>query len=113
MSSKKVAIIGGGNLGTAIAEGLIKSSFSKPSDITITRRNLSRLHGLKDQGVIVTDDNKAAIEATDVIIVALKPFNVKEVLEGLKKSFDPKKHIVISVVTGVFLKDLASIIDNG
>ena len=113
MNSKKIAIIGGGNLGSAIAEGLIKSAFSKPGDITVTRRNVSRLQTLKVQGVTVTDNNKAAIEANDVIIVALKPFNVKEVLEGLKKSFDPKKHIVISVVTGVFLKDLAAIIDNG
>ena len=38
---KKIAIIGGGNLGTAIAEGLLKSKFSKASDITVTRRNTS------------------------------------------------------------------------
>ncbi|MBK5279325.1 MAG: pyrroline-5-carboxylate reductase [Bacteroidia bacterium] len=113
MNSKKIAIIGGGNLGAAIAEGLIKSSFAKPGDITITRRNLSRLDSLKVQGVNVTDNNQSAIESSDVIIVALKPFNVKEVLEGLKISFNPKKHIVISVVTGIFLKDLAAIFDNG
>ena len=108
MNSKKIAIIGGGNLGSAIAEGLIKSAFAKPNDITVTRRNISRLQSLKEQGVIITDNNKAAIEANDVIIVALKPFNVKEVLEGLRKSFDAKRHIVISVVTGVYLKDLAT-----
>ena len=48
MNSKKIAIIGGGNLGSAIAEGLIKSAFAKPEDITITRRNLSRLQSLKE-----------------------------------------------------------------
>jgi pyrroline-5-carboxylate reductase len=109
---KKIAIIGGGNLGTAIAEGLIKSSFAKASDITVTRRTLVRLQDLKAKGVTVTDDNEAAIKNSEVIIVALKPFNVKEVLAGLKKSFDPKKHIVISVVTGIFLKELASIFDK-
>ncbi len=111
-NSKKIAIIGGGNLGTAIAEGLIKSSFAKASDITITRRTLVRLQDLKEKGVNIMDDNEAAIKSSGVIIVALKPFNVKEVLTGLKKSFDPKKHIVISVVTGVFLKDLAGIFDK-
>jgi pyrroline-5-carboxylate reductase len=110
--SKKIAIIGGGNLGIAIAEGLIKSSFAKAGDITVTRRTLSRLQELKAKGVQITDDNETAIQNNEVIIVALKPFNVKEVLAGLKKSFDPKKHIVISVVTGVFLKDLASIFDK-
>jgi pyrroline-5-carboxylate reductase len=110
---KKIAIIGGGNLGAAIAEGLIKSNFATPASITLTRRNVERLKHLQDKGVIVTDDNQEAINNSDVIIIALKPFNVKDVLEGLKKSFDPKRHIVISVVTGIFLKDLAEIIDNG
>ena len=112
MTKKKIAIIGGGNLGIAIAEGLIKSSFAKASDITVTRRTLARLHELREKGVNTTDDNDAAIRGSEVIIVALKPFNVKEVLTGLKNSFDPKKHIIISVVTGVYLKDLADIFES-
>ncbi|MBS1556439.1 MAG: pyrroline-5-carboxylate reductase [Bacteroidetes bacterium] len=112
MKNKKIAIIGGGNLGTAMAEGLLKSGFSRPEDITVTRRTLSRLSALKEKGVNVTDDNDQAIRASEVIIVALKPFNVKEVLAALKNSFDPKKHIIISVVTGVFLKDLADIFEK-
>jgi len=113
MNNKKIAIIGGGNLGMAIAEGLIKSSFAKPQQLTVTRRNLDRLKPLKDQSVTVTSDNQFAIESSEVIIVALKPYNVKEVLEGLKKSFDPTRHIVISVVTGIFLSDLSSILNHG
>ena len=112
MNTKKIAIIGGGNLGTAIAEGLLKSGFAKPAQITITRRTLSRLEDLKAKGVTVTDNNALAIRESEVIIVALKPFNVKEVLAELKNSFDPKKHIVISVVTGIFLKDLGSTFDS-
>ncbi len=110
---KRIAIIGGGNLGTAIAEGLIKSRFVTPQQITITRRNPAVLQPLAAQGVVVDSDNQRAIENCDVIIVTLKPYNVKEVLEGLKTSFDPKRHIVISAVTGVFLKDLSSVIDHG
>ncbi len=112
MNTIKIAIIGGGNLGTAIAEGLLKSGFAKPAQITITRRTLSRLEDLTAKGVTVTDNNASAIRESEVIIVALKPFNVKEVLTELKNSFDPKKHIVISVVTGIFLKDLSSIFDK-
>lgn len=112
MNTKKIAIIGGGNLGTAIAEGLLKSGFAQPAQITITRRTLSRLEELKAKGVTVTSDNALAIRESEVIIVALKPFNVKEVLAELKDSFDPKKHIVISVVTGIFLKELSNIFDT-
>ncbi len=110
---KTIAIIGGGNLGAAVAEGLIKSHFAKPDQITVTRRNLTPLHALANQGVHITDNNKDAIEKSDVIILALKPYNVKEVVEGLKKSFNPARHIVISVVTGIYLKELSSIVDHG
>lgn len=113
MKNSKVAIIGGGNLGTAIAEGLIKSKFISADHITITRRNLEPLQELKKAGATVTSDNRKAILENDVIIVALKPYNVKEILESLKDAFDPKKHIVISVVTGIFLKDLVSIVNHG
>jgi pyrroline-5-carboxylate reductase len=110
---KTIAIIGGGNLGAAIAEGLIKSKFVAPQQITITRRNTEMLKPLAQLGVQVMSDNQLAIKNSEVIIVALKPYNVKEVLEGLKNSFDGTRHVVISVVTGVYLKDLTSIIDQG
>lgn len=112
MTSKKITILGGGNLGAAIAEGLLKSGFTKPNQLTVTRRNLERLQYLKEKGVTITSDNAAAIQAGEIIIVALKPYNVKEVLEGLKKSFDPANHIMISVVTGVSLHDLSAIVGN-
>jgi pyrroline-5-carboxylate reductase len=113
MKNSKIAIIGGGNLGSAIAEGLIKSKFIAPENITVTRRNLEPLQPLKQLGVKVTSDNKRAVLDSEVIIVALKPYNVVEILEGLKDHFDPTRHIIISVVTGVFLKDLSSIVNNG
>ena len=113
MREKKIAILGGGNLGAAIAEGLIKSQFVSASQITVTRRNLDAIHHLKTLGVTVMSENDLAVKNSDVIIVSLKPYNVKEVLEGIKSHFDPSKHILISVVTGVFLKDLLAIVKPG
>ena len=57
--NKKIAIIGGGNLGTAIAEGLIKSKFCKPSEVTVTKRNIATLSSLKEKGVKVSNDNNS------------------------------------------------------
>lgn len=113
MRKKKIAILGGGNLGGAIAEGLIKSQFVSPELITVTRRNTDAIQHLKALGVAVTSENDTAIKNSDVIIVSLKPYNVKEVLEGVKQHFEPGKHIVISVVTGLFINDLTAIIDHG
>jgi pyrroline-5-carboxylate reductase len=113
MKHSRIAIIGGGNLGSAIAEGLLKSKFITSDNLTITRRNVEALSNLKSLGVNVISDNRAAVQKSDVIIVALKPYNVKEVLEGLRDNFDRSKHIVISVVTGVSLKDLAAMVAHG
>lgn len=100
-------------MGTAIAEGLIKSKFVAPSQLIITRRNVQALAGLQARGVRVTSDNRVAVSESDVVIVALKPYNVGEVLEGLADLFESQRHIIISVVTGVFLKDLLGIVRNG
>lgn len=113
MRKKKIAILGGGNLGGAIAEGLIKSQFVAAEQITVTRRHVDAISHLKNLGFTVTSENDVAVRNSDVIIVSLKPYNVKEVLEGIKKHFDPSKHILISVVTGIFLEDLTGIVANG
>lgn len=106
---KKIAIIGGGNLGTAIAEGLLKSKFSKASEIVITKRNLATLSWLQEKGVQTSSENSAAVKKSEVIILAVKPFQVSEVLEGIKKELTPDK-ILISVVTGVLISDMESIV---
>lgn len=105
---KKIAIIGGGNLGSAIAEGLLISKFSKASELVVTKRNTSTLRSLKDRGVEVSDNNHEAVKKAEVIILAVKPFQVSEVLAAVKKELMGKK-ILISVVTGVTIGDMESI----
>ncbi len=107
--NKKIAIIGGGNLGTAIAEGLIKSKFSKAADITVTKRNTGTLQALAKRGVHVTSDNNAAIKNSGLVILAIKPFQVADVLNSVKKDLTAN-HILVSVVTGVLINDIAETI---
>ncbi len=108
--NKKITIIGGGNLGTAIAEGLIVSGFVLPGQITITKRNFQTLGSFKEQGVAVTSDNVQAVRFADVVILAVKPFQVKDVLNEIKDEFDVSRHLLVSVMTGVYIKDIHSII---
>ena len=110
MMNKKIAIIGGGNLGTAIAEGLLKSRFATENDITITKRHVATLEALSNRGVKTTDDNSEAVSSSNLVILAVKPFQVKEVLEGIKNQLS-KEHILVSVVTGVLIADIEEIID--
>ena len=104
--SKKIAIIGGGNLGTAIAEGLIQSEFSRPVELAITRRNPSALAKFAERGCMVHSDNKKAAVAAEVISLAVKPYNYADVIQQIKPVLNPKKHIVVSVITGVWIADL-------
>jgi len=107
--SKKIAIIGGGNLGSAIAEGLIKSKFCKPTDITITKRNTATLKHLANKGVQVSSDNSKAIKNCELVILAIKPFQISEILIGLKKDLTAK-HLLVSVVTGVLMEEIETTI---
>jgi pyrroline-5-carboxylate reductase len=102
----KITIIGGGNLGTAIAEGLIFSDFCKPQALTVTRRNIKALQGLKEKGVNITSDNRAAIAGADVIILAVKPYNYREILAEMNAALLAEKHLLVSVVTGAWIEQL-------
>ncbi len=110
--SKKIAIIGGGNLGSAIAEGLLNSGFVVPENIYITKRNPSTLESLEQKGVKVGNNNQEAALFADYIILAVKPFQAKEVLNQMLPSLNPQKQVLVSVVTGIWVKDLEEIIGS-
>ncbi len=103
--NKKIAIIGGGNLGTAIAEGLIKSKFCKATDITVTKRNIATLNELSAKGVTVTSSNVQAVRNSELVILAVKPFQVSEVINSFKDELTAN-HLLVSVVTGVLISEI-------
>ncbi len=107
---EKIAIIGGGNLGTAIAEGLINSGFILPQNLTVTKRNIETLQHLEEKGVRVINNNLEAVRNSNWIILAVKPFQVKEVLAQIKPELDCERHCIVSVVTGIWVKDIEEII---
>ncbi len=111
MSNHKIAIIGGGNLGSSIAEGLIASGFVGANQITITKRNLATLQHLADKGVAITSDNKAAVKEANYVILAVKPFQIKDIIADIKPLLNAAQHTVISVATGVWIKDLEAMLD--
>lgn len=104
--NKKIAIIGGGNLGVAITEGLIASGFALPQHIIVTKRNIKTLQKLEEKGVMVSNDNMEAVHFADLIILAIKPFQVKDVLRQIAPSLQESRHILVSVVTGVPIRQI-------
>ncbi len=95
--SQSIAIIGGGNLGQAIASGLLSENFD-PSKLTITRHKTHLLQTFADQGVRILNDNNLAIKDADTIIIAVKPYRISEVLQGISAEITNEK-LIISVVS--------------
>jgi pyrroline-5-carboxylate reductase len=103
----KSAIIGAGNIGMALAEGLVRSGTCVPADITLTRRSLHSFTAHKEKGFSVTTDNVEAVATADVIFLCVLPQQLNAVLDEIKEAVDAKKHLLISVVTGVHTKDIS------
>tara|TARA_B100000508_G_scaffold75230_1_gene58557 strand:- start:1859 stop:2650 length:792 start_codon:yes stop_codon:yes gene_type:complete len=105
MNTRRIAIIGCGNLGSSIIEGLLEKGID-PKFITATRRDISKLKQLQDKGVNCTTDNRSAVANADVLIFALKPYTILEVLSSLKPQLDPEKQIIVSLASGVNISEL-------
>ncbi len=108
--STKIAIIGGGNLGSAVAQGLIKSEV-KPSDVIITRRNLSKIEHLKKDGFQLTTNNVEAVKDAKLVFLCVQPKQLSHLLNEIKSSLNANQ-IIVSTITGVSTDEIASHIEK-
>lgn len=102
--SSKIAILGGGNLGQAIASGLLSEGFNA-SNLTITRHRTELLESFKSQGVTITSDNRNAIKHAQTIIIAVKPYKISEVLNEISTEITNEK-LIISVVSDYTITEI-------
>ncbi|PRP66790.1 pyrroline-5-carboxylate reductase [Nonlabens agnitus] len=109
--NKKIAIIGCGNLGLSILNGLLADPRINPKNITVTKRKTSSLEHLASTGIQITSDNRKAAQESELLIVALKPYTILEILGELKDVLDQDRHIMVSLATGISLKQIQSTID--
>jgi pyrroline-5-carboxylate reductase len=113
MTDMKVAIIGCGNIGFSILQGLLKQHTIPAKNIIATRRNIQELSLLKGTGVRLMSDNIKAVKESDLIIIAVKPYNIVNVLTELKDCLDPDKHLLISITAGVTIDKIQEVIGTG
>ena len=106
MKVGKIAIIGAGNMGGAIANGILKSGYLPASSISISDPREAKLVELKAKGFSATSNNAEAVKSAELVIFAVKPYHIQGVIELLKDVLTPDK-ILVSIVAGVNLKDLA------
>jgi len=106
LRNTKIAIIGGGNIGTAIVRGLLRAGKIPAENIILTRRNVDRLSEFASLGVQVTNDNNKALAGSEIIILAVLPSQLLSLLDSLKKTINKEKHILVSVVTAFSLQEI-------
>lgn len=106
----KVAIIGAGNMGGAIARGLAHGQYIDASSITVSNPSNAKLEKLKEEypDINTTNNNKEAADGADIVILAVKPWKMEEVLKPLRLR---QPQILVSVAAGLTFEDLAHFVD--
>lgn len=104
----KIAIIGAGNMGAAIARGLANTSFISESDIMVSDPSKNTLDKLKSDypGMLCTTNNQDATDKARIVVLAVKPWLIADIIGQIKYSMDYKKQIVVSVAAGITCEDL-------
>ena len=108
----KLAFIGGGVMAESIIGGVLASKLTSPEDISVgepvneRREQLTKTHGLR-----ALADNAHAIRDADLVILAVKPQSLPEVMPGLSASLSPQQ-TVASIVAGATIETLVSGLDQ-
>ena len=99
----KLSIIGGGNMGSAIARGLVQGSIFTADDITVIDVHEAPLKALQEfnPAIRTAQNNYDSLEKADMIILALKPWLIKDTILEIKHRLDYEKQILVSIAAGV------------
>lgn len=112
-TDKKIAILGCGNLGISIVNGLMGTEGFNGQQLTVTKRHPESLFYLKSQGITVLADNKEAAKNVDFVILGVKPYNVANVLKEIRPVLKKDKQVVISLATGITLEAIKEHLEPG
>lgn len=112
ITKAKIAIIGCGNLGASIANGLLSLEGFSPAQLTLTKRNTESLADFSKKGVAVHSNNPLAAKEADLILLGVKPYNVSTLLNEINPALSPNQQIIISLATGITLNEMFEVIDS-
>jgi pyrroline-5-carboxylate reductase len=98
---KPIAILGAGNMGSALMKGIINAKLTPPQKIIACDINQEKLQTLASEWKVrTTPDIKEAVKESDILLLCVKPQTLSTALEIMKKTIRPN-HLVISIVAGM------------
>lgn len=104
----KIAIIGAGNMGGAIARGLSGGTLIQASDISVSdvsAKNLDEIGKFNPQ-ITLSGSNTAIVKNADIVVLAVKPWLVESIAAEIKDHISDQKQIIVSIAAGVSLHQL-------
>jgi len=105
-SNARLAILGTGNIGRAIALGLVSAGRYDSGQVILTRRKVHLLKELAQRGFTTLDDNREAVRQATIVVVAVEPHQLDGLLQEVAPDLDPARHLLISVVSGAGIADI-------
>jgi pyrroline-5-carboxylate reductase len=101
LSNKRLAVLGAGKIGGILLRAFLEQKLVQPNRVHATVRHAEKARALAKQLKIqVSTDNRAAVRDADIVLLAVKPQAVREVLEEIKSEMKPGK-LIVSVVASV------------
>ncbi|MDR2520873.1 MAG: pyrroline-5-carboxylate reductase [Bacteroidales bacterium OttesenSCG-928-I14] len=99
----KITVIGGGNMGSALVRGFLQGSAFHAEDITVIDTSLSALNDIKklNSSIYVSLDDYSSVLGSDIILLAVKPQMICEVIKDIKESMDYSQQILISIAASI------------
>ncbi|MCI0421295.1 MAG: pyrroline-5-carboxylate reductase [Acidobacteria bacterium] len=98
---KKLAVLGAGKMGETLISGMLDVGVITRDRVVATAKHAERLDTLKDKyKIAVTTNNRKAVRGAGVVLLAVKPQAVKELLEEIRGELS-REQVVISVVASV------------
>jgi len=101
LKGKKIGVIGGGKMGSALIGGILSRDLIPAANVTVSDVAEERREDLKKTfGVNASDDNRKTVKVADIVILAVKPQNMAEILQETAGAFD-KETLIISIAAGI------------
>ena len=107
---KKVGIIGAGKIGGSLLLRLVESG---GFDLGASDIHPEQLRPYQEAGVRTTSSNQDLAESSDLVIAAVKPWDVAQVMEEISPAFDGTGKAVTSVAAGVSIERISENLPQG
>lgn len=108
-----IAVLGGGNLGRALALGWVRAGRYAPAEVHVTRRQADKLADLAAEGYVTGSENRAAVRACGLVVLAVQPQQLDALLADVAPVLEADRHRVISVVSGASIRQIRSALGDG